>query len=157
MGHFIKITIIMPLNLIPAILSPDLLHVLASAGHGDEIVLADAHFPTSSICLNGPKEIRADGITIPDLLEAILTILPLDTYESSAYLMEPVSKDKNLDLPVWEIYKKCLKKHENRTVEVKYVERFAFYEQAKKAYAVVHTGELSKYGNIILKKGLVEQ
>eukprot|EP00106_Octopus_bimaculoides_P012600 XP_014780042.1 PREDICTED: fucose mutarotase-like isoform X2 [Octopus bimaculoides] len=112
----------MPLKGIPSIISPALLHALAAMGHGDEIVLADAHFPTSSICRRGPIEIRADGHKIPELLKAIMQLFPLDTYEDSIHMIE--------------------------------VERFAFYEQAKKAYAIVHTGELAKYGNIIIKKGL---
>ncbi|XP_047206829.1 fucose mutarotase isoform X2 [Girardinichthys multiradiatus] len=94
---------------IPFVISPDLLYVLAKMGHGDELVLADANFPTSSICTSGPKEIRADGLGIPQLLEAILKLLPLDTYVPSP---SPLEK----------------------------MERFAFYERAKRAYAVVATG-----------------
>ncbi|XP_054886173.1 fucose mutarotase isoform X2 [Poeciliopsis prolifica] len=94
---------------IPSILSPELLYALAKMGHGDELVLADANFPASSICACGPKEIRADGLGIPQLLEAILTLLPLDTYVD-----RPGSLEK--------------------------MERFNFYERAKRAYAVVATG-----------------
>ncbi|KAL3863442.1 hypothetical protein ACJMK2_005198 [Sinanodonta woodiana] len=147
----------MPLKLIPSILSPDLLFILASMGHGDEIVLADAHFPTSSICRAGPREVRADGLLIPALLEAVLTLLPLDTYVSKPVaLMDrvPADKEKNLTVTIWDTYKDIINKAENQTVGIEMVERFSFYERAKKAFAVVHTGETAQYGNIILKKGV---
>lgn len=146
----------MPLKGIPAIISPDLLRVLARMGHGDEIVLADAHFPTSSICSRGPQEIRADGHNIPDLLEAVLKLFPLDTYvDTPVVLMSRVEKDMNTDVPVWETYSKIVSKAEGTHIPVGFEERFQFYERANRAFAVVHTGELAKYGNIILKKGIV--
>ncbi|CAI9733049.1 fucose mutarotase-like isoform X1 [Octopus vulgaris] len=144
----------MPLKGIPSIISPALLHALAAMGHGDEIVLADAHFPTSSICRRGPIEIRADGHKIPELLKAILQLFPLDTYEDSVFVMKKTDEDKNLLLPHLAEYEKILSEAENKCMKMIEVERFAFYEQAKRAYAIVHTGELAKYGNIILKKGL---
>ncbi|XP_076317022.1 fucose mutarotase-like isoform X1 [Tachypleus tridentatus] len=148
----------MTLKGIPNILSPDLLHVLCSMGHGDEIVLADTHFPTSSICRLGPKEIRADGHGIPDLLYAILKLMPLDTYVyAPVALMEVVQADKlkNLKTPIWDTYKQIIHEVEGREVPIQEVERFDFYEQAKAAFAIVHTGETAQYGNIILKKGVV--
>lgn len=148
----------MPLKGIPAIISPDLLHALSSAGHGDEIVLADVHFPTSSICRHGPKEIRADGHQIPQLLEAILKLFPLDAYDPHPVaVMDLVQSDKErgLHVPVWETYQTLVNKAEGKQINVEKVERFEFYERAKKAFAVVHTGETAQYGNIMIKKGLV--
>ena len=149
----------MPLKNIPFILSPELLYTLSAAGHGDEIVLADAHFPTSSVCKAGPKEIRADGHKIPELLEAILKVFPLDMYvEAPVALMEMVDSDKAKGMPtppVWPKYQEIIDAAEDKKITVDFVERFAFYERAKKAFAVVHSGETAQYGNIILKKGLV--
>ncbi|XP_071828618.1 fucose mutarotase-like isoform X1 [Apostichopus japonicus] len=143
---------------IPSIISPDLLHVLAKMGHGDEIVLADANFPSSSICQNGPIEVRADGHGIPALLEAILKLLPLDKYVNSpAILMELVQSDKDqgLETPVWTEYQKLIDEAEHKKIKMAQMERFAYYERAKKAYAVVATGETALYGNLILKKGVI--
>uniref|UniRef100_A0A3B3B721 Fucose mutarotase n=1 Tax=Oryzias melastigma TaxID=30732 RepID=A0A3B3B721_ORYME len=132
---------------IPSVLSPDLLYVLAKMGHGDELVLADVNFPASSVCACGPKEIRADGLRIPQLLEAILKLLPLDTYvPCPAAVMDLVDTDKQKGLSVTESM--CTK-------SLYKVERFAFYERAKKSYAVVATGETALYGNLILKKGVL--
>ncbi|XP_030297365.1 fucose mutarotase isoform X2 [Sparus aurata] len=142
---------------IPSVLSPELLYALAKMGHGDEIVLADANFPTSSICACGPKEIRADGLGIPKLLEAILKLLPLDTYvPHAAAVMDLVDSDKRrgLAVPVWVTYSDLLTETGTRT-PIETVERFAFYERAKKAFAVVATGETALYGNLILKKGVI--
>ncbi|XP_071169542.1 fucose mutarotase-like [Mytilus edulis] len=147
----------MPLKTIPNVLSPHLLQVLALMGHGDEIVLADAHFPSSSICRSGPIEVRADGLDIPTLLDAVLQLLPLDQYENfPVSLMDLVQRDKdrNLQTPVWLKYRQIIDKHESSKIQIEKVERFAFYEKAKKAFAVVHTGETAQYGNIILKKGV---
>ncbi|XP_068817775.1 fucose mutarotase isoform X2 [Capricornis sumatraensis] len=96
---------------VPALLSPELLFALARMGHGDEIVLADVNFPSSSICRGGPEEIRADGLGIPQLLEAVLQLLPLDTYvQSPAVVMEPVPSDRKSGLlaPVWTSYQSVL-------------------------------------------------
>ncbi|XP_043842504.1 fucose mutarotase isoform X1 [Dromiciops gliroides] len=143
---------------IPALLSPELLFALAKMGHGDEIVLADANFPTSSICRCGPLEVRADGLSIPQLLESILKLLPLDTYEpNSVVVMDLVESDKakGLQTPdVWQTYKSLLSQA-GFSEDLGKVERFAFYEQAKKAFAVVATGETALYGNIILRKGVI--
>ncbi|XP_062286618.1 fucose mutarotase [Scomber scombrus] len=142
---------------IPSVLSPELLYALAKMGHGDELVLADANFPASSICACGPKEIRADGLGIPQLLEAILKLLPLDTYvHSPAAVMDLVDSDKQrcLAVPVWGSYTVLLEQAESHAPLEK-VERFAFYERAKKAYAIVATGETALYGNLILKKGVI--
>ncbi|XP_033633322.1 fucose mutarotase-like isoform X1 [Asterias rubens] len=143
---------------IPVILSPELLYALAQMGHGDEIVLADANFPSSSVCAAGPREIRADGHGIPELLEAILQLLPLDAFvESPAMVMELVEKHKEekLPTPVWDKYQCLLDASEEQKVSIEKIERFAFYERAKKAFAVVATGEKALYGNLILKKGVI--
>ncbi|XP_029465456.1 fucose mutarotase isoform X1 [Rhinatrema bivittatum] len=142
---------------IPAILSPELLLALAQMGHGDEIVLADANFPAFSVCRSGPVQVRADGLGIPELLEAILKLFPLDTYvKSPAAVMDLVEDDKTrgLQTPVWTKYQLLLTRAGSATILEK-VERFAFYERAKKAFAVVATGETALYGNLILKKGVI--
>ncbi|XP_043912725.1 fucose mutarotase isoform X1 [Protopterus annectens] len=142
---------------IPAIISPQLLAVLAEMGHGDELVLADSNFPAFSVCRCGPTYISASGLGIPQLLKAILQLLPLDIYvESPAAVMDLVEDDKKrkLQTPVWDTYLELLK-DAGCAKPLEKVERFAFYERAKKAYAVIATGETSLYGNLILKKGVI--
>lgn len=133
------------------IITPDLLYVLAKMGHGDEIVISDGNFPGESI---GRQTLRADGSDMPELLSAILELFPLDTYAPPVYLMDKAECDRDLEIPIWEEYKKILADHTD--AEPVMVERYAFYEQAKKAYAVVVTGESAIYANIILKKGVVK-
>nr|XP_045370689.1 fucose mutarotase isoform X1 [Camelus bactrianus] len=130
------------LKAVPALLSPELLYALARMGHGDEIVLADVNFPTSSICRCGPEEIRADGLGIPQLLEAMLKLLPLDTYvEKPAVVMElvPSDRERGLQTPVWRSYQSILLGAGCASPLAK-IERFEFYERAKKAFAIVATG-----------------
>nr|XP_003479636.1 fucose mutarotase isoform X1 [Cavia porcellus] len=138
---------------VPALLSPELLYALARMGHGDEIVLADANFPTSSVCHCGPVEIRADGLGIPKLLEAVLKLLPLD---SPAVVMKlvPSDQERGLRTTVWEDYEFLLLQAGYTSTLAK-IERFQFYERAKKAFAVVATGEPELYGSIILRKGTI--
>jgi L-fucose mutarotase len=139
---------------IPPILSPELLKVLAEMGHGDEIVLADGNFPAESMGKNAIV-IRADGHTVPEILDAVLTLLPLDKYvEQPAALMEVVPGDPVVPT-IWEEYRTLLEKHGENPQAVEMMERFAFYERAKKAYAIVATGETAIYANILLKKGVV--
>uniref|UniRef100_A0A3B3WMB7 L-fucose mutarotase n=1 Tax=Poecilia mexicana TaxID=48701 RepID=A0A3B3WMB7_9TELE len=124
---------------------------------GDNKVLADANFPASSICACGPKEIRADGLGISQLLEAILKLLPLDTYvDRPAAVMDLVDSDRQrcLAVPVWDTYAQLLSRAGSQS-SLEKMERFNFYERAKKAYAVVATGETALYGNLILKKGVI--
>jgi len=136
---------------ISPLLSPDLLAELCKMGHGDEIVFSDAHFPADTF---GQRVIRADGLRIPDLLDGVLPLFVLDEYvPSPVFMMEAVPGD-TLDPEVGRSYRKVIEKYYPQCPETKLVERFAFYEQAKKAYAVVITGETAKYGNIILKKGV---
>ncbi|XP_065199386.1 fucose mutarotase-like [Sycon ciliatum] len=143
---------------IPRILSPQLLSVLARMGHGDEIVLADANFPTASVCQSGPEMVRADGHDIPAILKAVLQLLPLDAYvpkPAAVMAVVPSDVEKGLKTPVWDTYRTLLNEAEGKKVELEEVERFAFYDRAKAAFAVVHTGETALYGNIILKKGVL--
>uniref|UniRef100_A0A8C6S1Q2 Fucose mutarotase n=1 Tax=Nannospalax galili TaxID=1026970 RepID=A0A8C6S1Q2_NANGA len=128
------------LKSLPALLSPELLLALARMGHQDEIILADVNFPTS-ICQCGPVAIRADGLDIPQLLEAVLKLLPLDTYVDSDTVMElvPSDKERGLQTPVWNSYESLLFKAGCKKALAK-IERFEFYERAKKAFAVVATG-----------------
>jgi L-fucose mutarotase len=136
---------------ISPLLSPELLAVLYRMGHGDEIVLADAHFPGESC---NDRVLRADGLRIPDLLDAILPLFVLDTYiEDPVVMMAAVSGD-TLDPAVETSYRAVIDKHWPDTPPVARIGRFAFYERAKQAFAVVMTGETAKYGNIILKKGV---
>ncbi len=143
------------LNGIPKILSPELLKVLCEMGHGDEIILADGNFPVQSIGKNAVV-IRADGHSVPALLDAVLELMPLDQYsEKPAALMQVVPGDPCVPT-IWEEYKAILEKHKADSTAIEMEERFAFYERAKKAYAIVATGEQAIYANILLKKGVVK-
>lgn len=133
------------------IISPDLLRILAKMGHGDEIVLSDGNFPGESI---GRIVLRSDGTGVPELLSAILELFPLDEYDNNVYLMDKTEKDRDLKVEIWDEYRKIVKDHTDR--EPVFLERFEFYERAKKAYAVVVTGESAIYANVILKKGVVK-
>lgn len=140
------------LKLIPNILSPELLKVLMEMGHGDELVIADGNFPSSSVA---QRLVRLDGIAIPQILEAVLKLFPLDTYTEKPVSLMAVTPGDNVKPVIWEEYKKIIKESREPFSEFDYIERFAFYKRAKKAYAVVATGELALYANIILKKGVV--
>jgi L-fucose mutarotase len=127
-------------------------------GHGDEIVLADANYPTTMMCRGGVREIRADGHKITELLEAIMQFLPLDTYVySPVFVMDPVAADKakRVTTPIWTQYEDIINKAEGKKIPFSKVERFEFYEQSKRAFAIVQTGETALYSNIILKKGVI--
>lgn len=137
---------------IPKILSPDLVKYLMEMGHGDELVIADANFPAHRI---GQRVIRVDGHGVPVILDAILELLPLDSYSDyQAGLMQVVPGDPTVPV-IWDEYKQLLEKHSPEHHAIKEIERFAFYEQAKDAYLVIQTGEEALYGNIILKKGVL--
>jgi L-fucose mutarotase len=136
---------------IPDVLSPELMLVLMQMGHGDELVLADGNFPAAS---HARRLVRADGHGVPKLLEAILKFLPLDTFvEAPAAVMQPV--DSAIEPPIWQDFRDLLNAAEGRPVRMELVERFAFYERAKSAYAIIATGETAIYANLILKKGVV--
>ena len=132
---------------IPSILPPELLKILMEMGHGDEIVIADGNFPGAS---HAQRLVRCDGHGVPEILDAVLRLMPLDPYvEAPVDLMEVVKGD-NVVPVIWEKYHEIVNKFEN-------IERFAFYERAKKAYAVIMTGESALYANILLKKGVVKE
>lgn len=137
---------------ISPILSPDLLSCLARMGHGDEIVLADAHFPGESV---GRLVLRADGLRIEPLLDAILPLFELDSYVPDPLVMMAAVEGDTLDPSVEEGYLAVVLRHVAEVPSVARLERSAFYERARGAFAVVMTGETAKYGNIILKKGVV--
>jgi L-fucose mutarotase len=137
---------------IPNIVPPYLLKILMEMGHGDEIVVADGNFPAAS---HAQRLVRCDGSGAPPLLDAILALFPLDTFvKHSAALMAVVPGDNHTP-DIWPVYKKIVQQHESRFADFEMVERHAFYDRAKKAYAIVATGEMARYANIILKKGLV--
>lgn len=140
---------------IPPILSPELLKVLCEMGHSDRIIIADGNFPAESMGKNA-KVIRCDGHGVPELLDAILQLFPLDTYvEKPVNLMQIMAGD-TAKTPIWDEYKKIISKYDTRgSSAVGEIERFAFYEQAKTAYAIIATGEKAVYANIMLQKGVV--
>ena len=136
---------------IPKILSPQLLKILCEMGHGDEIVIADGNFPAENY---GQRVVRADGIGGEELLAAVLALIPLDTDAMVNFmLMQTVEGDP---LPaIWDKYF-TIAKANDKNLRTGTLERFAFYERAKKAYAVIATGESAVYANIILKKGVIK-
>jgi L-fucose mutarotase len=136
---------------ISPLISPELLAVLHRMGHGDEIVLADAHFPGETY---GQRVLRADGLRIPALLDAILPLFILDSYVESPLIMMAAVPGDQLDHAVEISYRNAVDKHWPNTPPIQRIERFAFYERTKHAFAVLMTGETVKYGNIILKKGV---
>lgn len=129
---------------------PDLLRVLAEMGHGDEIVLADAHFPGHSM---NDRVLRADGLPVTRLLDGILPLFELDSYADPLVMMQAVEGD-TLDPAVEEQYLEVVRRHDPGASPPARIDRFAFYERARGAFAVVMTGETRKYGNILLKKGV---
>lgn len=131
-------------------ISPDLLKVLAEMGHGDELVLADAHFPGHSV---NARTLRADGVGIAVLLDGMLPLFELDSYADSLVMMAAVPGDV-LDPAVEARYLAAVRRHVPGAQPPVRIDRFAFYERAREAFAVVMTGETAKYGNILLKKGV---
>lgn len=139
------------LKRIPTSLSPELVKTLMEMGHGDEIVLADGNFPGASHTNN---LIRCDGLMVPELLQDILKLFPLDVYvDSPVTLMEVTPGDSQPE--IWETYKEILDKSGEKNTRIEYEDRFSFYDRSKKAYAIVTTSEKSLYANIILKKGVI--
>ena len=140
---------------ISPILSPQLLKVLCEMGHSDTIVIADGNFPAETMGKDAIV-IRMDGHGVPEILEAILEVFPLDQYiEKPVSLMERVPGDE-ADVSIWKTYEAMISKVEERGISViDKLERFTFYEASKKAYAVIATSETSQYANVILQKGCV--
>ena len=124
-------------------------------GHADRIVISDGNFPAESVGKNSIV-VRLDGHGVPEVLDAILTVFPLDTYVDHPVNLMEVMKGDNVETPIWDTYADILKKHDSRGNDMTgHIERFAFYEEAKKAYAIVTTGESALYANIMLQKGVV--
>lgn len=137
---------------IPSVISPELMYVLMEMGHGDEIVLADGNFPAANVA---QRLIRCDGHGVPEILEAVLKFFPLDqNVDNSVALMAVAPGDKTKP-KIWEEYRKIIEASGEKFTDFEFVERFAFYERAKKSYAVVATSEKALYANIILKKGVL--
>lgn len=136
------------------VLSPELLKILSEMGHGDEIVIADANFPSASM---GKRVIRADGIGGAEMLDAVLSLLPLDTYsDPNVVLMQLMDRDVGkVDPVIWKEYDRIANKND-KNARIGNIDRFAFYERAKKAYAVIATGEKAIYANVLLVKGVIE-
>ena len=139
---------------IPSILPPELLKVLMEMGHGDRIVIGDGNFPHASIAKDSIL-VRLDGHGAAEVLDAILALLPLDTYvDAPVSLMEVVPGDP-VETPIWGEFEKIVEKHQPGT-KIGHIERFQFYEEARKCYAIISTGETALYANVILQKGVVK-
>lgn len=136
---------------IPTVLTPELLKILMEMGHGDTIVIGDGNFPAATCA---QRLVRCDGQTVPDMLDAILKLFPLDTPDNSPVGVMKTPEGMETP-PVWESFEKIISYYESDGREFTQIERFDFYEQAKKAYAVISTGETALYANILLKKGVV--
>jgi L-fucose mutarotase len=140
---------------IPAILSPQLLKVLCEMGHSDCLVIADGNFPAESMGKDAIV-IRCDGHGVPELLDAILQVFPLDTYVKKPVSLMGVMKGDPVETPIWDTFKEIVARHDERgDLAIGEVERFAFYEATKTAYAIIATSEQALYANIMLQKGVV--
>ena len=137
---------------IPKIISPELIKIMMEMGHGDELVIADGNFPAEAIAR---RIVRADGHNAPEMLDAILKFFPLDPYVKHPVALMAVVPGDDVKTPIWDEYRAIVSKLNPKAAEFEHVERFAFYERAKQAYAVLATGESALYANIILKKGVV--
>lgn len=140
---------------IPKILSPELLKVLCEMGHSDRLVIGDGNFPAETMGKNGIV-IRMDGHGVPEILDAILQVFPLDTYvEHPVNLME-VMKGDTVETPIWKTYGEIVAKHDPRRAKaIGQIERFKFYDDTKTAFCVIATSEAALYANIMLQKGVV--
>jgi len=136
---------------ISSVLSPELLKILMEMGHGDEIVIGDGNFPAAS---SAKRLVRLDGHGVPVVLEAILRLFPLDTYVPAPVALMKVTPGDPVIPIIWEEYRSIVKDHAG-DAQIEEVERFAFYDRARGAYAIVATGESALYANVILKKGVV--
>jgi len=137
---------------ISPLISPELLAILCRMGHGDEIVLADAHFPAETCA---KRLVRADGLLISDLLDGILPLIELDQYVDAPVVMMAAVPGDKLDPRTEKAYLKPIQKHAPKCPKVARIDRYAFYDRAKEAFAVVATSDTAQYGNIILKKGVI--
>lgn len=139
---------------IPSILSPELLKILMEMGHGDEIVIADGNFPSPAIA---QRLVRLDGHGVSEILDAVMKFFPLDTYTEKPVGLMAVVPGDDAAPTIWDEYKSIISQYEPENCKIEFIERFDFYERAKKAYAVIATGETAIYANILLKKGVVKQ
>jgi len=137
---------------IDPVISPELLKIIMEMGHGDELVIGDGNFPAASCA---QRLVRLDGHGVCEILDALLKLYPLDTYVDAPVGLMAVTPGDNVVPVIWEDYRRIVKEREgDHNIEM--IERFEFYERAKKAYAIVATGETALYANIILKKGVVK-
>ncbi len=140
---------------IPKILSPELLKVLCEMGHSDRLVIADGNFPSESMGKNAIV-IRMDGHGACEVLDAILQVFPLDTYVEKPVNLMQVMQGDTVETPIWDEYAAIVAANDERGADtIGHIERFAFYEEAKKAYAIIATGESALYANVMLQKGVV--
>ena len=140
---------------IPEILSPELLKVLWEMGHGDRIVIADGNFPSESVGKNGIV-VRMDGHGVPEILDAILRLFPLDAYAEKPVTLMAVLEGDPAQTAIWETYGGSVGRGDERGRNaIGTIDRFEFYEQARKAYAIIATGETAIYANVMLQKGVV--
>ncbi len=139
---------------VPKIIPPELLKILSEMGHGDEITLGDANFPGGTCC---KTVVRMDGHGVPEILEAILQLIPLDAYTAQPAMLMQVMPGDSTQTPIWDTYKEIIARHDARGADcVGEIERYAFYDRVKeKSCCVVMTGETATYANIILKKGVI--
>ncbi len=137
---------------IPLIISPELLKILMEMGHGDEIVIADGNFPSASIA---QRLVRSNGNGVPELLDAILKLFPLDQYVERPVALMAVMPGDNYQPVIWDEYREIVKQNEPRFTDFEYMERLDFYDRAHKAYSVLASSEKALYANIILKKGVI--
>ncbi|HEY3311003.1 MAG TPA: L-fucose mutarotase [Anaerolineales bacterium] len=139
---------------ISPIISPELIKVLMEMGHGDEIIIADGNFPAAA---NAQRLVRSDGNGGPELLEAILKLFPLDTYVEKPVALMAVVPGDPYQPAIWKEYGEIVRRNEPGFTDFEYVERYAFYERARKAFAIVASSEKALYANLILKKGVVKE
>lgn len=144
---------------IPKLLSPEIIAALCEMGHGDIVVLGDANFPGKRVAKEGNcKFLRADGISGTAMLDAILSVIPCDAYvEKPVMLMQKMDCDADMAIPIWEEYKKIITKRDNRGADaIGFYERFDFYEEARKSYCIIQTGEEAVYANVMIQKGVIK-
>jgi len=147
------------LNGVPKMLSPEILAALCEMGHSDVVVIGDANFPGKRFAVEGGcKFLRADGLSGTALLEAILSVIPCDTYsDKPVRLMQTMECDKDIEIPIWDEYKKIVQKHDARGESaIGFLDRFDFYDEAKKAYLIIQSGEEAIYANVMIQKGVIK-
>lgn len=138
---------------IPAMIPPELLAALCEMGHGDEFTIGDANFPAHSYC---DRVIRMDGHNIPEILDAILKLIPLDQYVDSPVTVMEIPEEAGIEHPITEEYERIAKSYDGRDGLLEYVERFDFYDRVKgKSLFVIMSGEKALYANVVIRKGVI--